>query len=76
MLILASGSIRRKEILEALGAEIKIITADVDEHSNENDPEILAPLLAKRKGLAVGKPRGRGAHGRGRTHRELPGRNV
>ena len=53
MLILASGSIRRKEILESLGAEIKIITADVDESSNETDPEKLAPTLAKRKGLAV-----------------------
>ena len=53
MLILASGSIRRKEILEALGAEIKIITADVDERSDERDPEKLAPLLAQKKGLAV-----------------------
>jgi septum formation protein len=53
MLILASGSIRRKEILEALGAEIKIITADVDERSDEKDPEKLAPLLAQKKGLAV-----------------------
>lgn len=53
MLILASGSIRRKEILEALGAEIRIITADVDERSDEKDPEKLAPLLAQKKGLAV-----------------------
>ena len=53
MLILASGSIRRQEILEALGAEIKIITADVDERSDEKDPEKLAPLLAQKKGLAV-----------------------
>lgn len=53
MIILASGSPRRKEILSELGAEIKIITADVDENSNETDPEKLAQELAQKKGLAV-----------------------
>ena len=53
MIILASGSPRRREILSELGAEIKIITADVDETSNETDPEKLAQELACKKGLAV-----------------------
>ena len=53
MIILASGSPRRREILSDLGAEIKIITADVDESSNESDPERLAESLALKKGQAV-----------------------
>ena len=53
MIILASGSPRRREILSDLGAELKIITADVDESSNERDPERLAKSLAERKGQAV-----------------------
>lgn len=53
MIILASGSPRRREILSDLGAELKIITADVDESSNERDPERLAEHLARKKGLAV-----------------------
>lgn len=53
MIILASGSPRRREILSDLGAELKIITADVDEHSDERDPEKLAKSLALKKGIAV-----------------------
>ena len=53
MIILASGSPRRKEILSELGAELKIITADVDESSNERDPEKLAESLALKKRIAV-----------------------
>lgn len=53
MIILASGSARRREILETLGAEFKIITADTDESCDESNPETLARLLAERKGLAV-----------------------
>ena len=53
MIILASGSPRRREILSELGAELKIITADVDETSKESDPERLAESLALKKGLAV-----------------------
>ena len=53
MIILASGSPRRREILSDLGAEIKIITADVDESSNESNPERLAESLALKKGQAV-----------------------
>ena len=53
MIILASASPRRSEILRELGVEIKIITADVDESSKEQDPEALAKELAVKKGLAV-----------------------
>ena len=53
MIILASGSPRRKEILSELGKELIIITADVDEASNESDPEALAESLARKKGIAV-----------------------
>ena len=53
MIILASGSPRRREILSDLGAELKIITADVDESSDERDPERLAAALAIKKGQAV-----------------------
>ena len=53
MIILASGSPRRREILSELGAELKIITADVDETSKESDPKKLAESLALKKGLAV-----------------------
>lgn len=55
MIILASGSPRRREILSDLGAEIKIITADVDESSTESDPERLVEALAIKKGQAVYK---------------------
>ena len=53
MIILASGSPRRRELLSELGAELKIITADVDENDKENDPEKLAEALARKKGIAV-----------------------
>ena len=53
MIILASGSPRRREILSYLGAELKIITADADESSNERDPEKLAESLARKKGTVV-----------------------
>lgn len=53
MIILASGSPRRREILSELGVELKIITADVDESSSETDSEKLAEELARKKGLAV-----------------------
>ena len=53
MIILASGSPRRREILSDLGAEFTVITADVDESCDEKDPERLAASLAMRKGLAV-----------------------
>lgn len=53
MIILASASPRRREILASLGVDFKIITADTDEHSSITDPEELAEELAVRKGRAV-----------------------
>ena len=52
-IILASKSPRRKEILENLGIQFEIITADTDESSEINDPESLVKELALRKGEAV-----------------------
>ena len=53
MIILASGSPRRRELISELCTEFKIITADVDESSDINNPELLSEELARKKGLAV-----------------------
>ncbi len=53
MLILASGSPRRKDILRELGVDFKVICADTDETSALTDPRLLTEELASRKGLAV-----------------------
>ena len=53
MIILASASPRRTEILSTLGVEHLIITADADESSPITDPHLLTEELARRKGLAV-----------------------
>ena len=52
-IILASKSPRRKEILETLGVQFEIITADADESSDIKNPELLVRTLAERKGRAV-----------------------
>lgn len=52
-LILASGSARRPELLAALGLPFEVIPANVDESSDEADPERLAVELALRKASAV-----------------------
>ena len=51
--ILASKSPRRREILENLGLEFEIVTADTDESCEEKDPMRLVEILSERKGLAV-----------------------
>lgn len=53
MIILASASPRRTEILQALGVEHTVITANADESSEETDPRLLVEELSARKGLAV-----------------------
>lgn len=53
MIILASGSPRRREILSELNVKFTVITADVDESCDEKSAPLLAESLAKRKGLAV-----------------------
>ncbi len=52
-LILASKSPRRREILENLGLPFEVITAEVDETSEERDPCALVEELALKKGRAV-----------------------
>ena len=52
-IILASQSPRRKEILNDLGIEFKIIVSDADESSNESNPEKLVEILSERKANAI-----------------------
>lgn len=52
-LILASKSPRRREILETLGVDFSVVTAETDESSAETDPERLVEELSLRKGRAV-----------------------
>ncbi|MDC3415674.1 Maf family protein [Aquibacillus salsiterrae] len=53
-LILASGSPRRKELLEQVSFRFEVLTTDVDESTViESDPETLVKKLAYRKGEAV-----------------------
>lgn len=51
--ILASGSPRRKELLEQLGIEFRIEIADVDEDIDENNPRRLVESLSYKKAKAV-----------------------
>ncbi len=52
-IILASKSPRRKEILQNLGIEFEVITAETDESSDIKDPCLLVSELSRRKGNAV-----------------------
>ena len=52
-IILASGSPRRKEILEGLGASFTVVSADADESCSLTDPAKYTMELARRKGQAV-----------------------
>ena len=51
--ILASGSPRRREILEMLGVPFSVVTADVDETCSLSDPAETVKELAHRKAKAV-----------------------
>ena len=52
--ILASGSPRRRELLEKLVAEFDVVVADVDEDAlTVEDPEQTARILAREKALTV-----------------------
>lgn len=52
-IILASASPRRKEILEGLCVDFRVIVADADESCSLTDPAEYAKEIAKRKGQAV-----------------------
>lgn len=52
-MILASKSPRRKEILEDFGFDIKIITEEVEEASNEENPILWAQEIALKKGKII-----------------------
>lgn len=51
--ILASKSPRRREILQNLGVDFEIVTAQTDESSETVDPYALVEELSERKGIAV-----------------------
>jgi septum formation protein len=52
-IVLASGSPRRRELLEKLGVRFRVRAADIDEASTETDPERLVRHLALEKAKAV-----------------------
>jgi septum formation protein len=52
-LVLGSQSPRRKELLSWLNIPFKIVTADLDEISNEKDPASVAMDIAHQKGRTV-----------------------
>lgn len=51
--ILASQSPRRREILENIGLDFRVVTADTDETCHKSDPVEYVTILATRKGEAV-----------------------
>lgn len=51
--ILASGSPRRKELLQQMGLTFTIITPDVDENIDAPSPDALVQLLSQRKAAAI-----------------------
>lgn len=52
-IILASGSPRRKELLEQIGIEFSVMTSDTDENIEMTQPENYVCKLATTKALAV-----------------------
>lgn len=52
-IILASGSPRRKELLEQINLSYEVIVSDVDETTEEKNPEEFVMSLSKRKALDV-----------------------
>lgn len=52
-IVLASGSPRRKEILEGLGVKFEVLSVDADEYCRIPDPQDYATELARRKGQAA-----------------------
>ncbi|MBQ1554389.1 MAG: septum formation protein Maf [Clostridia bacterium] len=55
-IILASGSPRRRELLEMTGLKFDVVTSDADESVPEGtDPAVAALMLSERKALAVAR---------------------
>jgi len=54
-LILASGSPRRRELMELAGLDFEVITSDADENISGLSPEETVRELARRKAMAVAK---------------------
>lgn len=52
-LVLASGSPRRKELLETIGVKFEIISSDIDESVSITDPKEVVEQLALAKARAV-----------------------
>ena len=48
-LVLASGSIRRQEVLKKVGLKYEIVKSTVDEHSNATDPSQYVMDLSRDK---------------------------
>ena len=53
ILILASASPRRRELLGQMGLEFEVVPSGADEHVSETDPEKKVELLAERKAEEV-----------------------
>lgn len=53
MIVLASASPRRKDILTELGVPFSVMCANTDESSTQTDPRSFTEELAAKKGLAV-----------------------
>jgi len=63
VLILASGSPRRRQLLACLGLPFRVVVPDVDEDAPsavDLTPEAMAEALAKAKALSVAQHEGRG----------------
>lgn len=53
-LVLASGSPRRRDLLERLGLRFEVMVSDVDESIDSSDPAFVVEDLAEAKARAVG----------------------
>ena len=53
MIVLASASPRRKDILTELGITFTVVCADTDEYSTQTSPRLFTEELAAKKGMAV-----------------------
>ena len=54
-IILASGSPRRRELLNQIGIDFNVITSDADEITTEKSPEKIVMQLSSLKAEAVAK---------------------